>query len=219
MEPDFPQEIQEMQEMTEVEPEPAVAGDVEDEAEKEAQLDEDVEAEEAEARLEELGRVGAFERAPVGEVAIFFVYMNPRRAIQHVEPSDFVLDLDEPTIDSSVMRSLIRNREVYQPPHAPRRRAERYRLDAILKYNAAADFGTVRAGPCASAEPYFAEVDFLQRHRFDDCLDELHDHNALYFFMVQDGPRECKQRAPNASRSAERRRASRTVRHVRERVW
>ena len=155
----------------------------------------------------------AFERTPVGEVAIFFVYMDPCRAIQHVESGDFVLDLDEPTIDSSVMRSLIRNREVYKPKHAPSRRAERYRLDAILKYNAAADFEAVRAGPCASAEPFFAEVDFLQRHRFDDCLDELHDHNALYFFMVQDGPRA---RAPNASRCAERRQANRTFR---KRVW
>lgn len=191
--------------------------EAETEAEAEAEgrdLRQEAQELETEAKLEELERVGAFERAPVGELAIFFVYMDARRAIQHVEPSDFVLDHDEPTIDSSVMRSLIRNREVYQPPHAPRRRAERYRLDAILKYNAAADFETVRAGPCASADGYFSEVDFLQRHRFDDCLDELHDHNALYFFMVQDAPRECKRRAPNASRSAERRRASRTLRRV-----
>ena len=125
--------------------------------------------------------------------------------MRDVRTEGIELNDDSTALESSVLMSLIKNRQI----HGKRR----YRPFKLLRYSVPVEYkdieAAVRSPGTFSAKPFLQEVEGYPTLQFEDCILGLEGHNALYVFMVDETSLHDAKRRRKASRRGTRpRRAS-----------
>ena len=161
---------------------------------------------ELDAELEDCARYSMFEKEPVETIYCHYIYLTRRPTGDEYDMRGMkteLLDFADGTtkLESSVLMSLIKNREVMG--------RRRYKPHRLLQYSVPLEYseveGLVRKPSEVQFERFMRQVEGYPDMQFEDCIMGLERHNAVYIFMVDEISSRDNRKATRRGHMAQRR--------------